>query len=219
MVLISPSMLSCDFAKMGEQTKKVSDCGADMIHLDIMDGIFVPNITFGAPIIKAVRKYSDKIFDVHLMINDPIKYIEDFKNAGADIITFHYESISDVEETIDKIRSLGMKASLSIKPNTPAKDIFPSLDKLDMVLVMTVEPGFGGQSFMGNMIPKIEELRDEIERRNLDVLIQADGGIGKDNMKLLYDAGVRCFAVGSSVFKADDMEKAIDELKKSAKDI
>lgn len=219
MVQISPSMLSCDFSEMGKQTKKISDCGADMIHLDVMDGIFVPNITFGAPVIKAIRKFSDKIFDVHLMIKEPLKYIEDFKDAGADIITFHYESDSNVAETIDKIHSLQMKASISVKPKTDICEIFSYLDRLDMVLVMTVEPGFGGQSFMADMIPKIEKLRDEIKRRDLDVLIQADGGIGQDNMKLLYDAGVRCFAVGSGVFKAPDWSKAISDLKKSAENI
>lgn len=190
-----------------------------MIHLDVMDGIFVPNITFGAPVIKAIRKFSDKIFDVHLMIKEPLKYIEDFKDAGADIITFHYESDSNVAETIDKIHSLQMKASISVKPKTDISEVFAYLDRLDMVLVMTVEPGFGGQSFMADMIPKIEKLREEIKRRNLDVLIQADGGIGQDNMKLLYDAGVRCFAVGSGVFKAPDWSKAISDLKKSAENI
>lgn len=216
MVLISPSMLSSDFARLGEETENISLCGADMIHLDVMDGCFVPNITFGAPVIKSIRKYSDKIFDVHLMIKDPLKYIDDFKNAGADLITFHLESGSDAEETIEKIRSLSMKASVSIKPSTPAEAVFPFLDKVDMVLVMTVEPGFGGQKFMSDMLAKIEKIKAEIDRRDLDVIIQADGGIGKDNMKSLYNAGVRCFAVGSSVFNADDRAKAIEELKRSA---
>ncbi|MBQ7653454.1 MAG: ribulose-phosphate 3-epimerase [Clostridia bacterium] len=217
MVLISPSMLSCDFACIGEQTKQISLSGADMIHLDVMDGVFVPNITFGAPVIKAIRKYSDRIFDVHLMIQDPLKYIEDFKNAGADLITFHLESGSDANETIEKIRSLSMKACVSIKPATPAEAVFPFLDKVDMILVMTVEPGFGGQKFMADMLPKIRIIKEEIDRRKLDVILQADGGIGKDNMKALYDAGVRCFAVGSSVFKAEDWAEAISGLKDSVK--
>ena len=217
MVLISPSMLSCDFACIGEQTEDISRCGADMIHLDVMDGVFVPNITFGAPVIKAIRKYSDKCFDVHLMIKDPYKYINDFKDAGADSITFHLESDSDAEKTIEKIRSLSMKASVSIKPGTPAEAVFPFLDKIDMVLVMTVEPGFGGQKFMDNMLPKIRKIKDEIDRRDLNVIIQADGGVGKENMKALYDAGVRCFAVGSSIFKSDDRAKEIALLKQSAK--
>lgn len=219
MIQISPSMLSCDFSEMGAQTKKVSDSGADMIHLDVMDGIFVPNITFGAPIIKAVRKFSDKIFDVHLMIDDPLKYIEDFKDAGADLITFHLESSSDVNETIDKIHSLGMKASVSLKPATKAEEIFEYLPKLDMVLVMTVEPGFGGQSFMPDMIPKIREIKSKIDELQLDTIIQADGGVGMDNIASLYDAGVTCFAVGSSVFKSDDMSKAISDLKSAAQNI
>lgn len=215
MVLISPSMLSCDFSRIGEETKNISLCGADMIHLDVMDGVFVPNITFGAPVIGAIRKYSDKIFDVHLMIKDPYKYIDDFKKAGADLITFHLESDGDAVETIEKIRSLSIKPSVSIKPSTPAEAVFPLLDKVDMVLVMTVEPGFGGQKFMADMLPKIKKIKDEIDRRNLDVMIQADGGIGEDNIKALYDAGVRCFAVGSGVFGANDRAKAIAMLKKS----
>ena len=219
MIKIAPSILSADYAALGEAVDRLSDWKADYVHLDVMDGAFVPNITFGAPVIKAIRKFSDKIFDVHLMIKEPLKYIEDFKDAGADIITFHYESDSNVAETIDKIHSLQMKASISVKPKTDISEVFAYLDRLDMVLVMTVEPGFGGQSFMADMIPKIEKLRDEIKRRNLDVLIQADGGIGQDNMKLLYDAGVRCFAVGSGVFKAPDWSKAISDLKKSAENI
>lgn len=219
MVLISASMLSCDFANIGEQTEKISHAGADMIHLDVMDGVFVPNITFGAPVIKAIRKCSDKIFDVHLMIRDPIKYIDDFKDAGADLISFHLESDSNADKTIDKIHSLSMKACVSIKPDTPAQAVFPLLDKLDMVLVMTVEPGFGGQKFMADMLPKIKVLKEEIDRRSLDVTIQADGGIDKSNIKLLYDAGVRCFAAGSSIFKSNDWEAAINELRLSAKQV
>lgn len=212
-------MLSCDFSKMGEQTKKVSQSGADMIHLDVMDGVFVPNITFGAPVIKAIRHCSDKIFDVHLMIQNPEKYIEDFAKAGSDIITFHLESDSDIDKTIDKIRSFGKKPCISLKPATPAKAVFPYLEKLDMVLVMTVEPGFGGQSFMKDMLMKIREIKEEITRRNLKTLIQADGGINEENMPLLYEAGTEVFAVGSSVFKGDDMAKAIESLRLSAEKI
>ena len=213
MIQISPSMLSCDFSCMGSQTQKVTQCGADMIHLDVMDGIFVPNITFGAPVIKAIRKFSDKIFDVHLMIQNPIKYIDDFANAGADLITFHFESDSDVNETIDKIHSLGKKAGVSIKPNTPADVLFPYLEKIDMILVMTVEPGFGGQSFMSDMLPKIRLLKEKIASMSLDTLIQVDGGIDETNIAETHRAGADVFAVGSTVFKAEDMAEKIRELK------
>ena len=153
-MLIAPSLLSCDFSKMGEEIARMDKAGADWMHLDVMDGHFVPNLTFGAPIIKWVRPFSDKPFDVHLMISDPLRYIDDFADAGADIITFHIESDSDIDKTIDKIKSRGIKAGLVLKPKTPAEAVFPYLDRLDLVLVMTVEPGFGGQSFMADMMPK-----------------------------------------------------------------
>ena len=145
---IAPSLLSCDFSKMGEEIERMDQAGADWMHLDVMDGHFVPNITFGAPVIKAVRKFSNRPFDVHLMISDPLKYIDDFADAGADIITFHVECDSDIDDTIAKIKSRGIKPGRVLKPNTPAWTVFPYLDKLDLVVVMTVEPGFGGQSFM-----------------------------------------------------------------------
>ncbi len=172
--------------------------GADWMHLDVMDGHFVPNLTFGAPIIKWVRPFSDKPFDVHLMISDPLRYIDDFADAGADIITFHIESDSDIDKTIDKIKSRGIKAGLVLKPKTPAEAVFPYLDRLDLVLVMTVEPGFGGQSFMADMMPKVEAIKAEINRRGLNVLIEADGGIGS--------------VAGTAVFKAENPSQAIKRL-------
>lgn len=212
-IKISPSMLSADFANLERDLKKCEDAGADLIHLDVMDGHFVPNITIGAPVIKAMKKVSNVPFDVHLMISEPLKYINDFADAGADIITFHVESDSDVNETIDKIIECGCKPALSVKPNTPIDSVYPYIDKLSMVLVMTVEPGFGGQSFMEDMMPKIEKLRADYP----DLDIQVDGGVNTETVKTCAKAGANIFVAGSAVFKSDDMEKTISELKENAK--
>lgn len=216
MIKISPSMLSCDFSRIGEEAEKIALSGADMLHLDVMDGHFVPNITFGAPVIKSIRNRTDIIFDVHLMISDPLKYAEDFVKAGADILTFHVESDSDVKATIEKIKSLSCKVGLSVKPGTPVEAVFPYLDDIDMVLVMTVEPGFGGQSFMEDMMDKITLLKNKLDETGKTADIQVDGGINEDTVSVASRAGANVFVAGSAVFCTDSYEKAISSLRKNA---
>ena len=217
MIKISPSILSSDYGNLSSELKRMEACGADMLHIDVMDGHFVPNITLGAPIVKCIRKSSTLPFDVHLMISDPYKYIPDFVNAGSDIITFHAEADSDIEKTIDLILASGKKAGLSVKPKTPVEAVYPYLDKLSMVLVMTVEPGFGGQSFMEDMMPKVSAVRSEIDRRGLDVDIQVDGGINKDTISIAAKAGANVFVAGSAVFKSENPQETIALLKNNAK--
>ena len=216
MIKVSPSILSCDYSKMGEEFERMKNCGADWLHIDVMDGHFVPNITLGAPIVKCLRKSSDLVFDVHLMISDPKKYIPSFVEAGADIITFHIESDSPVEETVDLIRSLGCKAALAVKPGTPVEEVFPFLEKLSMVLVMTVEPGFGGQSFMGDMMDKVKAIRAEINRRGLDTDVQVDGGISEKNAELVGESGANVLVAGSAIFGSKDPKATIESLKRLA---
>ena len=208
---ISPSMLASDYANLEAELKKCES--AELIHLDVMDGHFVPNISIGAPVIKAMKRVCSVPFDVHLMISDPLKYIEDFADAGADIITFHAECESNINETINKILECGCKAALAVKPATPVEAVYPYIDKLSMVLVMTVEPGFGGQSFMENMMPKIERLRADFP----DIDIQVDGGVNAETIKTCARAGANVFVAGSAVFKSENPQETIALLKNNAK--
>lgn len=218
MVKISPSILSCDYGIMAEELKNMENCGADYMHIDVMDGHFVPNITLGAPVVKCIRKSTSVPFDVHLMISEPLKYIDAFCDAGADIISFHVESDSDIDETIEKILSRGVKASLTVKPATPIETVFPYLDKLSMVLIMTVEPGFGGQSFMEDMMGKVTALRREIKKRNLDIEIEVDGGINEKTIAVAAKAGADVFVSGNALFGSDDRKGTLQKFKKIAEE-
>lgn len=212
-IKISPSVLAADFANLESELKKCEK--AEMIHLDVMDGHFVPNISIGIPVIAALRKVCSKTFDVHLMISHPKKYIKAFADAGADIITFHAECEDDIEETISEIEACGSKAGLAVKPNTPAEAVYPYLDRLSMVLVMTVEPGFGGQSFMESTMPKLAQIREKAP----EIDIQVDGGINPETIKTAAGAGANVFVAGSAVFKSESPEDTINKLKENAKSI
>ena len=210
-IYISPSILSSDFANLENEINKLEASGADWIHVDVMDGHFVPNITIGAPVVKAIRKICSIPLDVHLMIENPEKYIKDFALAGSDIITFHYEAAKNsVIETIELIKSYEKKVGLSIKPNTKAEEIFPYIDMVDMILIMTVEPGFGGQKFMENCALKIKEIKTQ---QNKDIIIQVDGGINKDTAKICRDYGATSLVAGNYLYTSNNMKEAIASLR------
>ena len=211
MIKISPSILSADFSKLGFDVDRAEKGGAEYLHIDVMDGVFVPNISLGAPIQKSIRKQSKMVFDTHLMIIDPIRYVDDFAKAGSDIITIHLESCDNVAETLEKIRSYGIKAGLSIKPKTPVTALKPFIGMFDMLLIMSVEPGFGGQSFIPESLDKIRESRALLPELDIEV----DGGINADNINEVVKAGANVIVAGSAVFGKEDVTSAIALLRKN----
>ncbi|PLX88904.1 MAG: ribulose-phosphate 3-epimerase [Desulfuromonas sp.] len=218
MVKIAPSILSADFARLGEEIRAIETAGADYVHVDVMDGHFVPNITIGPLIVNAIRPVTTLPLDVHLMIENPDQYIPDFAKAGADIITVHAEAVYHLHRTVQLIKSLGKKAGVSINPATPLAALEPILEDIDLALIMTVNPGFGGQSFIESCLPKISALREQIVRRKLNVELQVDGGVKTDNIGRITAAGADVFVAGSAVFSTDDYRATISTLKANAAD-
>ena len=208
-IIISPSILSADFTNLERDIKKVKNAGAQWIHIDVMDGHFVPNITIGVPVVKSIRKITDLVLDVHLMIENPEKYIEPFVKAGADIITFHYEAVDNVDEIIEKIKSYGIKAGMSIKPKTSPDEVIKFLPKLDLLLVMTVEPGFGGQEFMHDCAEKIPTIKQNALET---LIIQVDGGINSETAKICKDYGATSLVAGNYIYNSNNIEYAVKSL-------
>lgn len=216
MIKIAPSILSADFSKLGEEIELLHKSDCEFIHIDVMDGMFVPNITLGAPIVKALRDKTDKVFDVHLMVENPSRFIDDFVDAGADIITIHYEAEKHIDRAISYIKSKGVKAAIALNPGTPVCLIKDLIKKLDMVLIMSVNPGFGGQSFIDYSLDKVKEVDALRKEFNKDLLIQIDGGVGLDNIKTVREAGVDVAVAGSAVYKGLKVIENIKELKERA---
>ena len=213
MIKIAPSLLSCDFTKMGEELVDIENKGADWAHLDVMDGVFVDNITFGIPVIASLRRASNIFFDVHLMIVNPIRYVGKFASAGADMITVHLEACEDVKATLDAIRSTGKKVGISIKPGTPKEIVYPYLSDVDMVLVMTVEPGHGGQAMIPECVEKVTAIRQKAKEEGYNLLIQVDGGVNAQTAHKVIEAGADVLVAGSYVFAAQDRKLAIETLR------
>ncbi len=211
--LISASILNADLLHLEDVIHKLETAGADMLHFDVMDGVFVNNISFGIPVLGAISNASDLFMDVHLMITDPLKYVQAFADAGADLITFHLESESDPDAVIDAIHAAGCKAGISIKPATPAEAVLPYLDRVELVLVMTVEPGFGGQGFMHDMMDKVSALRQEISKRGREIMLEVDGGINAETAPIACTAGADVHVVGSYLFKQADLTAAVSGLR------
>ena len=213
MVKFSPSILTADFVHLGDAIEELDKAKTDMFHLDVMDGLFVPNISIGIPVVDSIRKATNTVLDVHLMIDRPHRYIEQFAKAGADIIGFHIEAGSPIKETVDLIHSFGKKACLTIKPKTPAEEVFPYLKDLDMVLVMSVEPGFGGQKFMPDALPKITAIREKADELGIDIDIEVDGGINLETAPLAVKAGANVLVTGNVLFSAEDKTKRLAQLR------
>lgn len=216
MLKLSPSVLAADFSDLRSEIQKVESAECDMLHLDVMDGMFVPNISFGMPVIAALRPHSKLLFDVHLMIEDPIRYIKDFVKAGADSITFHYESCNDQKAVIEEIRKYGVRVGISIKPQTPAFVLEPLLPSVDMVLVMTVEPGFGGQKLIPDTLSTVRQVKDMAAFMKAPIDIQVDGGITPENAYLAVEAGANVLVAGSAIFRAEDVKEAVRRFKELA---
>jgi ribulose-phosphate 3-epimerase len=215
MIKIAPSILSADFSKLGEQIIELEKAGADWVHIDVMDGKFVPNITFGAPIMKSIRNYTTMPFDVHLMIEEPSRFIEDFVKAGADIITVHYEADRHIDRTINYIKSFGVKAGVALNPGTPVSTIKNIIPSLDMVLVMSVNPGFGGQKYINYSSDKIREIKNISDSENPNLLIQVDGGIDKNNVSAIVKCGANVIVAGSAIFKDNKINENLSEMKRA----
>ena len=214
MIKVSPSILSADFVNLERDIRALEPAGADYVHIDVMDGLFVPNITIGIPVVAAIRKISSLVLDVHLMIDRPVRYVERFCKAGADLVTVHVEADSEenTRKALQIIKDCGVKAGVVVKPATPPEAVLPFIDLCDLILVMTVEPGFGGQSFMGDMMPKVTKLREYINERKPDCELEVDGGVNEETGKICVDAGANVLVAGSAYFKAADPKTFVDTL-------